>query len=174
MCSAKLDPSTPRETPNPNEFLFSSEEFEEALAALCKSQPTWRPILHLRQRYIHELARRKLAVPRRFLVTPQDQWVKSFITARLDDPDPGDLPRKAEETLEIVSEHPFIVAGMIADLLKARKGVVTCASCKETFPASELKAAKWGGGGPPLADAGGRKFKCPRGHVVLQVLDWIS
>ena len=174
MCRVKLDPTTPGETPNPNGFMFASEDFEESLAALCKSQPTWSPVVHLRQCYIHELARRRLAVPRQFLVTPQDQWVKSFITARLDDPDPGDLPRKAEEALEIASEHPFTVAGMVAGLLKAGKGEVICEACKKSVPASELKVAKWGGGGPPLADSGGRKFKCPRGHVVLEVVDWIS
>lgn len=174
MYNLRLDPTTPGGASNPNQFLFSQDDFEEVLLDLHKKQKTWQPVSHIRQRYIRELARRKLPVPDRVLLDSRDQWVKSFITSRLKDPDAKDLPKPADEPLEISNEHPQFIEGIIGDLLKAKKGVVVCAECRKSFSAGTIKRRKWDDGGPPLASAGGTKFKCPAGHVLLQTVEWIS
>ena len=169
----RLDSQPTKDHPNPNRFLFDLNEFEEVLGKLCSEQPHWPAALHLRQRYIHELTRRDLPVPKWFLVTPQDCWTKSFIAGRTHDGTPG-VRCDPTEPLFIASENYGLISGMIANILNARKGTVFCDACQTTYPAKKLRVAKWGGGGPPLADAGGRTFSCPTGHCVLQVLDWIS
>ena len=159
---------------NENEFFFSQPDFEEVLLDLSRQKRDWPPVFKLRQRYIRELARRTMPVPTRVVLDYRDAWVKSFTASRLKDPDPGDLPRSPDEPLEISSEDPWIVEGLVSKLLQSGKGRVLCVICQKTYAAQVISIEPWGGNGPPLADSGGVLFTCPEGHTLLQSVEWIS